>query len=67
MRWVDSFCFGELWGAVKCNDMMHFSLQVEMMRGRGNAWCSAVWLGLFDAQPIDYRDDEKIKEFIVAK
>ena len=37
------------------------------MRNRGNAWCAAVWLGLFDAQPIDYKDDEKIKEFIIAK
>ena len=38
-----------------------------MMRNRGNAWCAAVWLGLFDAQPVDYKDDEKIKEFIIAK
>ena len=37
------------------------------MRNRGNAWCAAVWLGLFDAQPVDYKDDEKIKEFIIAK
>ena len=45
------------------------SSQVEMMRNRGNAWCQAVWLGLFDAQsqPVDYKDDEKIKEFIIAK
>ena len=45
------------------------SSQVEMMRSRGNAWCAAVWLGLFDAnsQPVDYKDDEKIKEFIIAK
>jgi len=41
--------------------------EVEMMRNRGNAWCAAVWLGLFDAQPVDYKDDEKIKEFIIAK
>lgn len=53
---------------IKSISMSSFSAdEVEMMRGRGNAWCSAVWLGLFDAQPIDYRDDEKIKEFIVAK
>ena len=45
------------------------SSKVEMMRNRGNAWCQAVWLGLFDAQsqPVDYKDDEKIKEFIIAK
>merc|ERR1719350_872865 len=38
-----------------------------MMRNRGNAWCAAVWLGHFDSQPVDYKDDEKIKEFIIAK
>ena len=47
--------------------MTFLSSQVEMMRNRGNAWCAAVWLGLFDAQPVDYKDDEKIKEFIIAK
>ena len=47
--------------------MTLLSSQVEMMRNRGNAWCAAVWLGLFDAQPVDYKDDEKIKEFIIAK
>ena len=35
----------------------------------GNAWCAAVWLGNYNrnTQPIDFKDDEKIKEFIVAK
>ena len=37
------------------------------MRSRGNTYCKAVWLGLYDAQPIDYKDEEKIKEFIIAK
>ena len=49
------------------DDLTFLSSQVEMMRNRGNAWCAAVWLGLFDAQPVDYKDDEKIKEFIIAK
>jgi len=55
---------------IKSISMSSFSAdEVEMMRNRGNAWCAAVWLGLFDAhsQPVDYKDDEKIKEFIIAK
>jgi len=55
---------------IKSISMSSFSAdEVEMMRNRGNAWCQAVWLGLFDAQsqPVDYKDDEKIKEFIIAK
>lgn len=55
---------------IKSISMSSFSAdEVEMMRNRGNAWCQAVWLGLFDAQsqPVDFKDDEKIKEFIIAK
>ena len=35
----------------------------------GNAWCAAVWLGNYNrnTNPVDFKDDEKIKEFIVAK
>lgn len=35
----------------------------------GNAWCAAVWLGNYNknSNPVDFRDDEKVKEFIVAK
>ena len=35
----------------------------------GNAWCAAVWLGNYNknSNPVDLKDDEKIKEFIVAK
>lgn len=53
---------------IKSISMSSFSAdEVELMRSRGNIWCAAVWLGLFDSQPIDYKDEEKIKEFIVAK
>ena len=35
----------------------------------GNAWCAAVWLGNYNknSNPVDLKDDEKVKEFIVAK
>ena len=35
----------------------------------GNAWCAAVWCGSYNKanNPIDFRDDEKIKEFIISK
>ena len=35
----------------------------------GNAWCAAVWLGNYNknSNPVDFKDDEKVKEFIVAK
>jgi hypothetical protein len=53
---------------IKSISMSSFSAdEVEMMRSRGNSYCAAVWLGLFDAQPVDYKDEEKIKEFIIAK
>ena len=43
--------------------------EVELMRGKGNLWCSRVWLGTFDsaANSIDYSDDEKIKSFMIQK
>lgn len=43
--------------------------EVEMMRNKGNAWCAAVWLGNYNknTNPVDFKDDEKIKDFIVAK
>ena len=43
--------------------------QVEFMRTRGNAWCSKVWLARWDPvnQPVDFKDDEKVKDFMVAK
>ena len=45
------------------------SEEVDMMRKKGNAWCNAVWLGSYQksTMPIDFKDDEKIKEFIIAK
>lgn len=41
--------------------------EVENMRGKGNLWCSRVWLGTYDAaaNPMDYKDDEKIKDFMI--
>jgi Arf-GAP domain and FG repeat-containing protein 1 len=43
--------------------------EVELMRTRGNLWCSRVWLGNYEpsVNPVDYKDDEKIKDFIIAK
>ncbi|XP_023323652.1 arf-GAP domain and FG repeat-containing protein 2 isoform X2 [Eurytemora carolleeae] len=43
--------------------------EVELMRTRGNLWCSRVWLGNYEAStnPVDYKDDEKIKEFMITK
>eukprot|EP00088_Acartia_fossae_P042640 TRINITY_DN4482_c0_g1_i8.p1 TRINITY_DN4482_c0_g1~~TRINITY_DN4482_c0_g1_i8.p1 ORF type:complete len:674 (-),score=200.84 TRINITY_DN4482_c0_g1_i8:415-2403(-) len=43
--------------------------EVEFMRTRGNAWCSKVWLARWDPvnQPVDFKDDEKVKDFMVAK
>jgi len=43
--------------------------EVENMRGKGNLWCSRVWLGTYDAaaNPMDYKDDEKIKDFMIQK
>ena len=43
--------------------------EVEFMRTRGNAWCSATWLARWDAvnQPVDFRDDDKVKDFMIAK
>ena len=53
---------------IKSISMSSFSAdEVEMMRTKGNAYCAAVWLGLFDAHPIDFKDEEKMKEFIIAK
>ena len=36
------------------------------MRGRGNAYCAKVWLGLHDGKLIG-NDAESIKEFIIQK
>ena len=35
----------------------------------GNAWCAAVWLGNYNknSNPVDFKDDEKVKDFMVAK
>lgn len=53
---------------IKSISMSSFSAdEVEMMRSRGNSYCAAVWLGLFDAPPVDYKDEEKIKDFIISK
>lgn len=55
---------------IKSISMSSFtSDEVDMVRSRGNAWCTAVWLGTYQksAMPIDFKDDEKIKEFIIAK
>lgn len=55
---------------IKSISMSSFtSDEVEMVRSRGNAWCAAVWLGNYNknANPVDFKDDEKVKEFIVAK
>jgi len=43
--------------------------EVEFMRTRGNAWCSKIWLARWDPvnQPVDFKDDEKVKDFMVAK
>ena len=40
--------------------------EVELMRGRGNAYCAKVWLGLHDGKLIG-NDAESIKEFIIQK
>jgi len=55
---------------IKSISMSTFSNdEVEMMRSKGNAWCAAVWCGSYNKanNPIDFRDDEKIKEFIISK
>jgi hypothetical protein len=55
---------------IKSISMSTFSNEeVEMMRSKGNAWCAAVWCGSYNKanNPIDFKDDEKIKEFIIAK
>jgi len=55
---------------IKSISMSSFtSDEVDMVRSRGNSWCNAVWLGTYQksAMPIDFKDDEKIKEFIIAK
>ena len=55
---------------IKSISMSSFSSdEVEMLRSRGNAWCAAVWLGNYNknSNPVDLKDNEKIKEFIVAK
>lgn len=43
--------------------------EVELMRWKGNLWCSRAWLANYDraSHPVDYKDDEKIKEFMIAK
>ena len=43
--------------------------EVELMRSRGNAWCASVWLGRYDKtqSPIDFKDEEKIRDFIIDK
>ena len=35
----------------------------------GNAWCAAVWCGSYNKanNPVNLKDDEKIKEFIISK
>ena len=35
----------------------------------GNAWCAAVWCGSYNKanNPVNFKDDEKIKEFIISK
>ena len=40
--------------------------EVELMRGRGNAYSAKVWLGLHDGKAIG-SDAESIKEFIIQK
>ena len=55
---------------IKSISMSSFtSDEVDFVRNRGNSWCTAVWLGTYQksAMPIDFKDDEKIKEFIIAK
>ena len=68
-------CSGTLRGInpphrIKSISMSSFtSEEVELVRARGNAWCAAVWLGNYNkaSNPVDFKDEEKIKEFIVAK
>lgn len=55
---------------IKSISMSTFSNdEVEMMRSKGNAWCAAVWCGTYNKAnyPVDFKDDEKIKEFIISK
>jgi len=55
---------------IKSISMSSFTAdEVEMMKVRGNLWCSKVWLATYDKSkhPVDYKDDEKIKEFLIAK
>lgn len=55
---------------IKSISMSSFtSDEVELMRSKGNLWCAAVWLGLYDkaSHPVDFKDEEKIKEFIISK
>ena len=40
--------------------------EVELMRGRGNAYCSKVWLGLHDGKCIG-NDADAIKDFMIQK
>jgi len=72
---VCSKCSGMLRGINPPHRMKSISMcsftndDVDMMRVKGNAWCNAVWLGTYQksTMPIDYKDDEKIKEFMIAK
>ena len=55
---------------IKSISMSTFSNEeVEMMRSKGNAWCAAVWCGSYNKanNPVNFKDDEKIKEFIISK
>ena len=52
---------------IKSISMSSFTAEeVELMRGRGNAYCAKVWLGLHDGKLIG-NDAESIRDFIIQK
>ena len=51
-------------GRVRCDSVSHSHIIAV-----GNAWCAAVWCGSYNKanNPVNFKDDEKIKEFIISK
>ena len=64
LRWWDL----KVGGKEKNCFRFFFSLLIISITS-GNAWCAAVCCGSYNKanNPIDFRDDEKIKEFIISK
>ncbi|XP_063240004.1 arf-GAP domain and FG repeat-containing protein 1 isoform X4 [Bacillus rossius redtenbacheri] len=70
---VCTSCSGMLRGLtpphrVKSISMATFSPEeIELIRARGNEYCRRTWLGLYDANTSDTKDEQQVKAFMVAK